>query len=111
MTMLKPALIGAALLAFAPFAQAQPAQIGQPAVTARTDAGRQVIEIDMAALADPAPPRGPSRLAAAPAATPAAGQAEAPAPTNGTPPPRKRFAHKIGQYEDAPMIALLGSIN
>ena len=112
MMMLKSALVGAALVAFAPGAQAQTAQIAHPAVTERTDAGRQVIEIDMAALADPAPRRA-ARFAAAMIAAPTAIQ---PAQTaiageTGAPAPRKRFAHKVGQYEDAPMIALLGSPN
>ena len=112
MMMLKSALVGAALVAFAPGAHAQTAQIGHPAVTERTAAGRQVIEIDMAALADPAPRRA-ARFAAALIAAPTAIQPAQPAIAGetGTPAPRKRFAHKVGQYEDAPMIALLGSPN
>ena len=117
MTMIKPGLVAAALLALAPTARAQTAQIGNPAmVTERVSAGRQVIEIDMAALTDPAPRRAATRLAsAAPAnaaATPGPGpaMAEAAATANGTP-PRKRYAHKVGLYEDAPLIALLGWTN
>ena len=112
MMMLKSALVGAALVAFAPGAHAQTAQIGHPAVTERTAAGRQVIEIDMAALADPAPRRA-ARFAAALIAAPTAIQPAQPAIAGetGTPAPRKRFAHKVGQYEVAPMIALLGSPN
>ena len=112
MMMLKSALVGAALVAFAPGAHAQTGQIGHPAVTERTAAGRQVIEIDMAALADPAPRRA-ARFATALIAAPTAIQPAQPAIAGetGTPAPRKRFAHKVGQYEDAPMIALLGSPN
>lgn len=114
MMMIKPGLVAAALLAFAPTTQAQTAQIGNPAVTERIAAGRQVIEIDMAALTDPAPRRAATRLAsattAAPALAPAPATAEPAATANGTP-PRKRYAHKVGLYEDAPLIALLGWTN
>ena len=114
MMMIKPGLVAAALLALAPTAQAQTAQIGNPAVTERMAAGRQVIEIDMAALTDPAPRRAATRLAsattAAPALAPAPATAEPAATANGTP-PRKRYAHKVGLYEDAPLIALLGWTN
>ena len=120
MTMIKPGLVAAALLALAPTAQAQTAQIGNPAVTERIAAGRQVIEIDMAALTDPAPRRAATRLASAttaapapapaPALAPAPATAEPAATANGTP-PRKRYAHKVGLYEDAPLIALLGWTN
>lgn len=114
MMMIKPGLVAAALLALAPTAQAQTAQIGNPAVTERIAAGRQVIEIDMAALTDSAPRRAATRLAsattAAPALAPAPATAEPAATANGTP-PRKRYAHKVGLYEDAPLIALLGWTN
>ena len=116
MMMIKPGLVAAALLALAPTAQAQTAQIGNPAVTERIAAGRQVIEIDMAALTDPAPRRAATRLvSAAPASAAAApgpgpAMAEPAATANGTP-PRKRYAHKVGLYEDAPLIALLGWTN
>ena len=117
MTMIKPGLVAAALLALAPTAQAQTAQIGNPAmVTERVSAGRQVIEIDMVALTDPAPRRAATRLvSAAPASAAAApgpgpAMAEPAATANGTP-PRKRYAHKVGLYEDAPLIALLGWTN
>ena len=119
MTMIKPGLVAAALLALAPTAQAQTAQIGNPAmVTERVSAGRQVIEIDMVALTDPAPRRAatglvsaaPANAAAAPAPGPGPAMAEPAATANGTP-PRKRYAHKVGLYEDAPLIALLGWTN
>lgn len=112
MTMIKPGLVAAALLALAPGAQAQTAQIGNPAVTERVSAGRQVIELDMAALTDRAPDRAPrraaTRLASSTTSVPAA--AEPAATANGSP-PRKRYAHKVGLYEDAPLIALLGWTN
>ena len=105
---LVPALICAALLAFGPHAQAQSsqsrtAQITRPAVSERTDAGRQVIEIDMAALADPAPRRVPARLAEAPRAVPASAEA---APAGSL--PRKRIAKRVGLYGDASLMAQLG---
>ena len=113
MSMFKPGLIGAVFLVFAAqapaqAAEAQTAQIARPMVTERVSAGRQVLEIDMSALADPAP-RFVPRLAAATVAAPAS--AEPAATVTGTPMPRKRFAHKVGQYEDAPLVALLGSPN
>ena len=107
MTMLKPALMPslacAALVAFASQAQAQSAQIGHPAVTEHTLAGRQVIEIDMAALADPAPRRVPARLAEAPRAAPPPAEA---APAGSL--PRKRIAKRVGLYGDASLMAQLG---
>jgi hypothetical protein len=111
MTMLKPALVPslacAAFLAFASHAQAQtaqsqPAQVGHPGVSQRTQAGRQVIEIDMAALADPAPRRAPARLAEAPGTTPVPAE---PAPGGQ---PRKRIAKRVGLYGDASLMAQLG---
>ncbi|GAC1404978.1 MAG: hypothetical protein NVSMB69_03430 [Novosphingobium sp.] len=111
MTMLKPALVPslacAAFLAFASHAQAQtaqsqPAQVGHPGVSQHTQAGRQVIEIDMAALADPAPRRAPARLAEAPRATPA------PAEPAAGGQPRKRIAKRVGLYGDASLMAQLG---
>ena len=114
MTMIKPGLVAAALLALAPGAQAQTAQIGNPAVTERVSAGRQVIELDMAALTDRASDPGPRRAAAparlVSATTATAATAEPAATANGAP-PRKRYAHKVGLYEDAPLIALLGWTN
>lgn len=90
-------------------ADTQAAQIGRPPVVEHVSACRQVIEIDMAALADPAPRPAAPRLAAAPVAPTAA--AESAATATGTSVPRKRFAHKVGQYEDAPLIALLAQTN
>ena len=102
MTMLKPGLVAAALLALAQPAQAQTAQIGNPMVTERGAAGRQVIELDMAALADPAPKPESNRLVSA---APAAAE---PAATARASPTRKRFPKNVGLYGDAPLIALLG---
>ena len=104
MTMIKPGLVAVALLSLAPAAQAQTAQIGNPAlVTERVAAGRQVIEIDMAALADPAPRRVPARLAEAPRAAPTPAEA---APAGSL--PRKRIAKRVGLYGDASLMAQLG---
>ena len=102
MTMIKPGLVAAALLALTPAAQAQTAQIGNPAVIERGAAGRQVIEIDMEALADPAPKRASNRLASTP---PAAAE---PVATARAATVRKRYPNNVGLYGDAPLIALLG---
>ncbi|WP_295636063.1 hypothetical protein [Novosphingobium sp.] len=102
MTIIKPGLVAAALLVLAPAAQAQTAQIGNPMVTERGAAGRQVIELDMAALADPAPKRASNRLASA---APTAAEPVAAVRASTT---RKRYPKNVGLYGDAPLIALLG---
>lgn len=102
MTMIKPGLVAAALLALAPGAHAQTSQIGNPAVTERAAAGRQVIELDMAALADPAPKRASNRVESA------APSAAEPVATARATTARKRYPKNVGLYGDAPLIALLG---
>lgn len=78
-------------------AQVLPAHAGSSPVVAHTENGNQVIEIDMAALADPRP----RALVSGPA------KRVVPPPTSASTPRPKRFAHKAGQYEDSPLAALL----
>lgn len=96
-------LLPAAALATVVLSLATPAlaDAANPApVSARFEGGHQVLELDMAALSDAAPRGAPAQ---------ATGRTDAPAATSTAParPRPKRFAHKAGQYEDAPLAALM----
>lgn len=71
---------------------------GTSPVSVRVEGGHQVLDLDVAALTD-AHRRAPA------AGTSARVDPPSPAPTAAPRP--KRFAHKAGQYDDAPLAALL----
>lgn len=91
-----------------------PALAASPTVpmTANTASGREVIELDMAALTDRAPDRAPKRAATQfAAATTSVEAATHPVATANGSVARKRYPHPVGLYQDAPLIALLGWAN